>query len=196
MEPLLFNEDNHLIGTRTGDGSHSTNQQPNTSSRRASLSSCTYPIRGRARTRILCSGYNVRLKTRREAKIRPLKKKLRSTNTLPTTSHKNLYSSGRDWSQHKTPKNFMYADYIQLLRNINKHARANWFINTSEAQKTNLEDSRKSHHNIQRRAYHSRQSPTDSPVRGQEVGETRSPGRRGLTFMTWSPVIYELSRFI
>ena len=31
--PPCFNEDNHLIGTRTGDGSHSTNQQPNTSSR-------------------------------------------------------------------------------------------------------------------------------------------------------------------
>ena len=68
MEPLLFNEDNHLIGTRTGDGSHSTNQQPNTSSRRASPSPSTYPVQGYARTRILCSGYNVRLKTRKENK--------------------------------------------------------------------------------------------------------------------------------
>ena len=36
----------------------------------------------------------------------------------------------------------------------------------------------------------------DNPVVGQEMEKTRSPGRRGLTFMTWSPVIYELSRFI
>ena len=128
---------------------------------------------------MLCAGYNVRLKTRRETKIRPLKKKLRSTNTLPTTSHKNLYSSGRDWSQHKTPKNFMYADYIQLLRNINKHARANWFINTSEAQKTNLEDSRKSHHNIQRRAYHSRQFPHGQSGAGTRSGRNTQSRTKG-----------------
>ena len=73
----------------------------------------------------------------------------------------------------------MYADYIQLLRNINKNARANRFVNTSETQKTNLEDSRKSHHSIQRRAYHSRQSPTDSPVRGQEVGENTQSRTKG-----------------
>ena len=119
-DPPFFNEDNHLIGTRTGDGSHSTNQQPNTSNRRASQSASTYPIRGRARTRILCSGYNVRLKPRKENKIRPLKTKWRSTKTPPTTLQINLYPSGRDRDQHEPQKKFMYTDYIQPLRNINK----------------------------------------------------------------------------
>ena len=120
MEPLLFNEDNHLIGTLTGDGSHSTNQQPNTSSRRASPSPTAYPVQGYARTRILCSGYNVRLKTRKENKIRPLKTKGRSTKTPPTTSQRNLYPSGWDRDQHEPQKKFMYMDYIQNFKNINK----------------------------------------------------------------------------
>ena len=36
----------------------------------------------------------------------------------------------------------------------------------------------------------------DNPVVGEEMEKTRSPGRGGLTFMTWSPVIYELTQFI
>ena len=31
---------------------------------------------------------------------------------------------------------------------------------------------------------------------GGRNGKERSPGRGGLTFMTWSPVIFKLSRFI
>ena len=36
----------------------------------------------------------------------------------------------------------------------------------------------------------------DNPVVGEEMEKTRSPGWGGLTFMTWSPVIYELTQFI
>ena len=152
---LLFNEDTHLIGTLTGDGSDSTNQQTqHKQQRRASPSSNRYPFWGHSKTPMLCTNYNVGLKTRREAKIRPLKKKSRSTNTLPTTSQ-NFVLKRAELKSTQTLKDFMYTDLYPTLRNINKHARASWFVNTSEAQKTNLEDSCKSHHNTKRRAYHS-----------------------------------------
>ena len=194
MEPLLFNEDNHLIGTRTGDGSHSTNQQPNTSSRRASPSPSTYPVRRRARTRILCSGYNVRLKTRKENKIRPLKTKWRSTKTPPTTSQINLYPSGRVRHQHEPQKKFMYMDYIQTLRTLT-NARANLFIKTAvELRKQTwrihaIRTTTSSHERIT-----TDNSPQTVRCGDKKWAKTRSPGRRGLTFMTWSPVIYELIR--
>ena len=83
---------------------------------------------------MLCTNYNVGLKTRREASIRPLKKKSRSTNTPPNTLHQNFVLKRAELKSTQTLKDFMYMDLHPTLRNINKHVRASWFVNTSEAQ--------------------------------------------------------------
>ena len=115
-----FNEDNHLIGTRTGDGSHGTNQQPNTN-KKTSITIFEHISNPRTceNTDTLL-GLQCTTENTQRNEIRPLKTKWRSTKTLPTTSHRNLYPSGRDWDQHEPQKKFMYTDYIQPLRNINK----------------------------------------------------------------------------
>ena len=113
---LLFNEYTHSIGTLTGDGSDGTNQQTqHKQQRRASPFSNRYPFWGDAKTPILCANYNVGQKTRREASIRPLKKKSRSTNTPPNTLHQNFVLKRAELKTTQTLKRTLCIRiYIQL----------------------------------------------------------------------------------
>ena len=76
---LLFTKIITWLAHEPGMGLKVPINNPIQTRRRASLSSSKYSIRGRARTQILCSGYNVQLKTRRRNEIRPLNTKRRST---------------------------------------------------------------------------------------------------------------------
>ena len=90
-----FNEDNHLIGTRTGDGSHGTNQQPNTNKK------TSITIFGQIFNPRTCENTNTLLglqcttENTQKKRNTPAKYETTIDETLPTTSYRNLYPSGR-----------------------------------------------------------------------------------------------------
>ena len=159
--------------------------------RRASLSSSKYSIRGRARTQILCSGYNVQLKTRRRNEIRPLNTKRRSTKHCQPL-HTEIYTQAGGLEINEYQNKLMYTDYIQPLRNINKLA-GKYVYRTTEKHKGQTWNI----HAFRTTTSKDEHITTDNSPRTVRCGDkkwakVRSPGRRGLTFITWSPVIYEL----
>ena len=115
MEPLLFNEDNHLIGTRTGDGSHSTNQQPNTSSRRASPSPSTYPVQGYAKNTDTLLGLQCTTENTQRKQTRPLKDETTiDENTANHFTNKSIPKRAGSTST-RTPKEiYVYGLYPKL----------------------------------------------------------------------------------
>ena len=86
----------------------------------------------------------------------------------------------------------MYTDYIQPLRNINKLAGKSVYQTTVKHKEQTWRI-----HAIRTTTSNDEHITTDNSPQTVRCGDkkwakTRSPGRRGLTFMTWSPVIYEL----
>ena len=126
----------------------------------------------------------------------PAKKKSQTANILQDTqSFKNLILRRAKPSQIQLIKiHYMYTDLHPPLKPYQLSRAPN-------------ENPNKRHATRSRRNYvdHETTSITSpyqpKPFHGysggvRRNGKTRSPGRAGLTFMTWSPVISELSRFI
>ena len=187
-----LHEDNHLIGTWTGDGSQDTNQQPNTNKKTSiTIFEQIFNPRTCENTNTLL-GLQCTTENTQKKRNTPAKYETTIDETLPTTSYRNLYPSGRAWDQQHYQKKPMYTDYIQPLRNINKLAGKYVYRTTEkhEGQTWNI-------HAIRTTTSKDEHITTDNSPRTVRCGDkkwakVRSPGRRGLTFITWSPVIYEL----
>ena len=90
-----LHEDNHLIGTRTGDGSHGTNQQPNTNKKTSiTIFEQIFNPRTCENTNTLL-GLQCTTENTQKKRNTPAKYETTIDETLSTTSYRNIYPSGR-----------------------------------------------------------------------------------------------------
>ena len=74
---------------------------------------------------MLCTNYNVGLKTGREAETTPAKKEITiDEHTARHTFHQKLYTQAGGIDLNTIIENFMYTDSYPPLRNLNKQKRA------------------------------------------------------------------------